>query len=219
MFGEIVSTGTSRRFSSGARVVSWWPFRSWKMIACGVGAFWGNGTLAKAYSTPTTPPMATATTDDSTAGSEKLLFVAAGRHGQVGKRSGSAGVAALEQVALRQVVPVAGGADLDHVAGELLGRTVQVDEAGAGPDAAGLLAQGVAEHVVDVHQAELLADGAGPAGALADVAGRAEQLRVGVADLVAGQPPTAKLQELRLLGEGVVDELHRRDRSGDRDCG
>src|SRR5215218_6859866 len=44
-------------------------------------------------------------------------------------RRRSAGVAAAEQVALGQVVPVAGGADLDHVAGDLVQRAVQVGQA------------------------------------------------------------------------------------------
>src|SRR5215211_8136945 len=48
----------------------------------------------------------------------------------------SAHVAAAQQVALGQVVPVAGGADLDHVAGHLVHGAVQVGQAVAGPDAA-----------------------------------------------------------------------------------
>src|SRR5206468_5460522 len=90
-----------------------------------------------------------------------------------------------------------------------------VAQAGSRPDTAGLLPQGVAEDVVDVHQAGLVADRAGPAGALADVARGAQQLGMGVADLVAGQAPAAELQELRLLGQGVVDQLHGRSRVGE----
>src|SRR5215211_7009597 len=120
----------------------------------------------------------------------------------------SADVAAAEQVALGEVVPVAAGADLDHVAGHLIHGAVQVGEAVAGPDAAVGLAQGVPEDVGDVDQRLGGADRAGGGGLLADVAGGPQQLGVGVADLVARQPAAAELGELRPLGQGVVDEPH-----------
>src|SRR4029450_12156422 len=127
------------------------------------GRFGGGESLATRGVIPDLVVVRAAMAEDSTAGTEKLLPAAApGRLSRA--RAGSADLPAAEQVALRQVVPVAGGAASPHVAGESPRRAVQVDQAAPRPDATGLLPQRVTEHVVDVDQAVLVAHWARPAG-------------------------------------------------------
>src|SRR6266536_2253694 len=137
-----------------------------------------------------------------------------GWHAGRGARGWSAGVPAAQEIALGEVVPEALGADLDDVAGALLDGAMQVRQPVAGPDPAGELPQGVPEHVGHVDERVLGAHRAGRHGRLADVAGGAQQLRVGVADLLPGQAPAAKVSQRRPLHERVVDQPHASHVSG-----
>src|SRR5206468_7574413 len=107
-------------------------------------------------------------------------------------RPASAGVTTPEEVAAGEVIPAALGADLDHVAGELVAGFAEAVELTLVRDAAAVGGpQGIAVDVGDEPELDLLADRAVLPGLLADVAGGPDELGMGVAYLEPAQLPSS----------------------------
>src|SRR5581483_5074258 len=122
-----------------------------------------------------------------------------------------AGVPAPQEVAPGEVVPAALGADLDHVAGELVAVLAEAVELALVRDAAAV--GGLERVAVDVgHQPQLrlLADRALLLGLLPEMAGGPDELRVGVAVLGPADLPRAPLAQDRSASEAVVDSAAHR---------
>jgi hypothetical protein len=112
---------------------------------------------------------------------------------------------AVELVAL-EMVPVAVKADLDDVTSELFVGRVEPVELGRGGDAATVGAgEGVAVDVGDKAEVAPSADWAGGRGGGPDVATGPQELRMGVADVVALEATGAEVPQDRPSGQRVVD--------------
>src|SRR5204863_489744 len=96
-------------------------------------------------------------------------------------------------------------ADLDDIASEHGGPAGQLVEFGGGRDAAAVGGKAAAKDVRDVHEVGRLANGTFHAGELADVLGRPQQLRVGVAYVESGEPAFAELADDGVAGQPVID--------------
>lgn len=112
--------------------------------------------------------------------------------------------AATRGIAPEEVVPGAGGADLDVVAGDLRGSPTEALELGGVPRAPPAWRKPGAEDVGDLHGGLVLADGARDAQGDADVPGRAQELGVRVADLVDGDTAPSHVADERLADEAVL---------------
>lgn len=106
----------------------------------------------------------------------------------------------------QQVVPAARGAGLDHVGGELVGSGVQFGEFLGGADAAAVGRKAGAEHIGDQTQVVLAADRAGDTGRAAHVASGADELGVGIANLVLTQTAATELVDQMAAREAMVDD-------------
>ena len=107
---------------------------------------------------------------------------------------------------LQQVVPAARGAGLDDVSGELVGSGVQLGQLLGGADAAPVGGKAGAEHIGDQAQLVLATDRAGDTGRAAHVASGADELGVGIANLVLAQTAATELVDQMAAREAVVDD-------------
>lgn len=104
------------------------------------------------------------------------------------------------------MVPAARGAGLDDVSGELVGSGVQLGQLLGGADAAPVGGKAGAEHIGDQAQLVLATDRAGDTGRAAHVASGADELGVGIANLVLAQTAATELVDQMAAREAVVDD-------------
>lgn len=109
------------------------------------------------------------------------------------------------------MVPVAVGAHLDDVGRQRVVALVELRELGLLGDAAPVGRESRPEHVGDQHEGRSLAgplgaDGAFDAGWRTDLTGRANELGMGVAHLMASEPALAILGQQRPAGQPIVDD-------------
>ena len=128
-------------------------------------------------------------------------------------RTGATGTAfrrAANRDDAQQVVPGAVWADLDDVGGELIGSAVQRRQLPPIGDASPERWQPGAEDVGDEHELVIGADRAIDRRRLTDLATGAHQLRMGIADLLAGEAAAAVLVDQVLAGKPMIDDAGRR---------
>src|SRR5262249_2019612 len=124
------------------------------------------------------------------------------------QRARSAGVTTAVQLAPLEVIPATVDAHLDDIAGELFARRLELGELRRGLDAPAVgAAQAVAVDVRHQHEALRTADRAGAVERPAQVAGRPEQLGLGIADVESGPLPGAQVAQHRPAGECVIDVM------------
>ena len=104
------------------------------------------------------------------------------------------------------MVPGAAAAHLDDIGREGLGPAVEGGHLTGFADALARRWEARAEHIGDVYQPVLFADGALHPRLAADAARGPDELGVGVADLVPRQASLAVLGDERTPGQPVVDD-------------
>ena len=104
------------------------------------------------------------------------------------------------------MVPAARGAGFDDVSSELVGSGVQLGELLGSADAAAVGRKAGAENIGDQTQIVLATDRAGDTGRAAHVAGGADELGVGIANLVLAQTAATELVDQMAAREAVVDD-------------
>ena len=106
-------------------------------------------------------------------------------------------------------MPTTRDARLHHIGSQLVGPCIQLGQLGCGTDATTVRWQPRAEHVGDETQLQLTADRAGDGGRSADVARGANQLGMGIADLVLAKPSAVKLVDQVPTRQPMVDHPDR----------
>ena len=107
------------------------------------------------------------------------------------------------------MMPAAPHACFDHIGGEFVGAGIELAEFVGGGHTTAVGGKTRPEHIGDQLQLEVGADGAGHRGRSPHIAGRTNQLGVGVADLVLAKPATLELVDEMAPRQTVVDHTRR----------
>ena len=103
-------------------------------------------------------------------------------------------------------MPTALGAGLHDVGAQIASRGRQLTKFPGRRDASPLSGQPVAEHISHQPQPRLLTDRAVGLGLRADIAGRADQLRVRITHLIASESAETHLVDQHSAGQSMVDD-------------
>ena len=103
-------------------------------------------------------------------------------------------------------MPTTLGAGLHDIGAQIASRCRQLSKFPRGRHASAVRRQPVAKHIGDQPQPRLLTNRTVGLGLRADIAGRANQLRVGVTHLIATKPPKSHLVDQHSAGKSMVDD-------------